>query len=238
MVNTIELLSLLGFLPIIVFSLPTSITHLIADHRRQVLAKRIALVQQDAGIEASPASIVPLDLWGIHDLLMIGHKGPVLRPDANASHAMVESAVHELARMLEDIHPVAECREAIRHEKNYSEKARASWACLSLDRENFTGAYVSDSQVDNEVAMTVPKFTESLGVCKETDLPRSCSYWASLHAMGVRADMLGKGQDFFKAVVHIISGGALYCFGCTMHFRLLNEYFLPPEVQSEGASFF
>jgi hypothetical protein len=238
MVITKRLLLLVEIFNVAVFSLPSSITSMINDHRRHLIARKNGLLEIRNGIEVLPASIVPLDLWGIHDLLMIGHRGPVLRPDANASHAMVEAAVDEFAKILHAIHPVPKCREAIQQEESYIDKARASWDCLDLDHENFTGAYVSDLQIDNEVAVTVPKFTDSLGACRESGLPRSCSYWASLHAMGVRADMLGMGQEFLRAVVHMISGGALYCFGCTMHFRLLNEDFLPTDVRAESVSFF
>mmetsp|Transcript_116282 Transcript_116282/g.183871 ORF Transcript_116282/g.183871 Transcript_116282/m.183871 type:complete len:238 (-) Transcript_116282:633-1346(-) len=232
-----QFLLLFELLHVAVVSLPVGITKLIRDHRRHksVTAKLLQFREHNG---TTPASIAPLDLWGIHDLLLIGHRGPVLHPDDNASHAMVEAAVENLAEMLHEIHPVPKCREAIRQETSYNAKANAAWTCLDLDRENFTGAYVSDSQVDNEVAITVPKFTDSLGACKESNLPRSCSYWASLHAMGVRADMLNKGQEFLTAIVQIISGGALYCFGCTMHFRLLNEAFLPPHVRAESVSFF
>jgi hypothetical protein len=177
--------------------------------------------------------IVPLDLWAIHDLLMVGHRGPLVRTDAAASLRMVHTAADSLAGMLHDIHPVPECRLAVAQADTLAAKAGASWTCLGLTPSSFNGAFVSDSQSNYDVDSTRPKFYEKLGACKDSQWPRACSYWTSMHAMGVRADMLGKGKEFFQALVHIFAGGALYCMGCTLHMRLLCEDLLPSAARTE-----
>jgi len=188
---------------------------------------------------ACPAGISPLDLWGIHDLLMIGHKGPLLE-NGNvvpkpAAKLLVETAAESLAGMLHKIHPVASCRQAIALADSLQSKAEASWTCLGLNAQNFSGPFRSEQDHFANVANTQPLFEAQLGACKGSQWPRACSYWTSMHAMGVRADMEGaqKAKDYFRDLSHIIAGGALYCFGCTSHFRFLNHHMLPTELQKE-----
>jgi hypothetical protein len=51
-----------------------------------------------------------------------------------------------------------------------------------------------------------------------------------MHAMGIRADMLQKAPELLQAITQIISGGALFCFGCTSHWRILNQHLLPVDL--------
>jgi hypothetical protein len=180
----------------------------------------------------APENTKPLDLWAIHDLLLAGHRAPLVPSNGGAGLAMVEAAAVKLTNMLEDIHPVASCRKAIAQKlktirnaekdrslqavanrRAYATVAEVAWSCLNLSAKNFTDPFVSERQVRRAVDRTAPLFNESLGVCGGSGWPRVCSYWASIHAMGVRADAVGKGQEFFLAAVHLIAGGALYCVG-------------------------
>jgi len=188
----------------------------------------------DSSAVFSPASnlnsAVPLDLWAIHDLLIVGRKGPLLQPTASASHQMVDVAANKLGSLMCDIHPVPACREAVCQADSLVTKAEASWNCLGLTADNFTEAYTSDSQANVDVDRTTPLFMDRLGVCRDSQWQRACSYWISMHALSIRADIAQKGQEFLQAVVEIIAGGALYCSGCTNHFRLLNKNLLSAEV--------
>jgi hypothetical protein len=194
---------------------------------------RVPLAEHDIGRIAGPEEITPLDLWAIHDLLIVGHKGPLVLPSSHASHEMVTSASEKLAEMLPHIHPVAACRDAVAEAESLTEKAQASWSCLGLSSSNFTAPYIADSQPNSEVDRTAPNFTEQLGACKDSLWPRACSYWSSAHAMAVRADMFQQGQEFLEAFIDIIAGGALYCTGCTDGFRLLNKHILPSGAYDE-----
>jgi len=201
-----------------------------ANNRHQ---NHVPLAEHDLGARSTPKDITPLDLWAIHDLLVVGHKGPLVMPSSFAGHKMAESAALKLAELLPDIHPVAACRDAVAKADSVNTKAEASWACLGLSAANFTAPYTSDSQPNSEVDSTSPLFKAQQGACKDSLWPRACSYWSSAHAMAVRADMLNKGQEFLEAFIHIIAGGALYCTGCTDAFRLLNKHILPSGAYDE-----
>lgn len=183
--------------------------------------------EDDDGRRAGPGEIKPLDLWAIHDLLLVGHKGPLVMPSAQASHEMVALASEKLGYLLPFIHPVAACRDAIAQAVSLDAKAQASLSCLGLGIENFTDAYTSDAQPNSEVDHTSPNFNEQLGACRSSQWPRACSYWSSAHALSVRADIFRKGPELLEAFIGIIAGGALYCTGCTDGFRLLNKNILP-----------
>lgn len=185
-----------------------------------------------------PSGIVPADLWGIHDLLLLGHFGVMLMgPHINVSLTgpsdalrQSRSAVKVFAGMLPTIHPVPKCRAMLKSvgPSNLEAFAKASWTCLGLSEKDFNVSFTSlsvDVFESLDAMNAAPKFR--LGACQGSRWPRACSYWSSMHAMGVRADLLGKGKQFFKAMVQIISGGSLFCEGCTRHLRLLAGPILP-----------
>lgn len=199
------------------------------QRHREVLNPLSALAESAAQNSPTPAGISPLDMWAIHDLLLIGHKGPLIQDDKGRDS--VQSAANSLSNMLHDIHPVAACRDAVGNAADLASKAQASWSCLGLTKDNFTGAFTSEKSKFADAANTAPKFDHMLGACAGSQWPRACSYWASMHAMGVRADVQQKANEYFQDILRIISGGALYCIGCTSHWRLLNKYLLPKDLQ-------
>mmetsp|Transcript_31510 Transcript_31510/g.57258 ORF Transcript_31510/g.57258 Transcript_31510/m.57258 type:complete len:284 (+) Transcript_31510:150-1001(+) len=186
-------------------------------------------------MQTDAAGILPADLWAIHDILLLGHYGVMLKGPhmgLNATHALTvaQSAAETLAGMLPVIHPVPECRAALSAIPSHKLEAvaEASWTCLGLSASNFTSPFMSlQTPYDKSLsaAFCAPKFP--LGACNGSGWPRACSFWASLHSMAVRADLHGKGQEFFNAVLQVLSGGPLYCVGCTRHVRLLGEPLLP-----------
>lgn len=183
----------------------------------------------------TPAGISPLDLWGIHDLLLIGFKGPLITT-GDSSVSLVQEGATALAGMLADIHPVEVCRTelaALGPQATLSQKADTSWSCLGLSTANFTGAFTETEQRFSDVANTEPYFDGVMGACHGSMWPRACSYWSSIHSMGLRADMQLKSNDYFQAILRIISGGALYCFGCTSHWRFLNANLLPVGLKDD-----
>jgi hypothetical protein len=199
-------------------------------------------VSQEGG-RVGPESIVPKDLWGIHDLLMLGRYGLMMRGPHNSnasepSNALldVQAGADALASMLHLVHPVARCREAIAKAKSFVAKANASLSCLGLCDADFDVVF-ANMNVNNETAKKArhPKvlFADQLGVCKTSLWPRACSFWASLHAMSVRADMLGKGKAYLMAVTRIMAGGALFCGGCQRHFILLMQPLIPASINDK-----
>lgn len=201
--------------------------------RSAALNREVAVKIEDISAPPTPTGISPLDLWAIHDLLLVGHSAPLLQePGATPGEGtpVVQAAVASFAGMLHHIHPVPACRAAVGNASTIAGKAEASWTCLGLTVKNFSGAIKQEAgqfEPDN----TEPNFN-LLGACSGSKWPRACSYWASMHAMGLRADMLQKGDEFFHSMLRIIAGGALYCFGCTSHFVILNRWLLPAELQN------
>jgi len=170
----------------------------------------------------------------------MGHRAPLLKNADGSAHEgkpSAEQAAESLAGMLHLVHPVSACREAMKSASSLNDKAAASWSCLDLSAANFTGALTSDSQdtFESAAVSAEPSFTDQLGACAGTQWHRACSFWVSMHAMAVRAEMHGQGIAFFEAVTRIIAGGALYCAGCTMHFVELNKHFLPTELADSSA---
>lgn len=178
-----------------------------------------------------PQGITPLDVWAIHDMLLLGYKAPLVQD--NTEKLAVQQGADSLSKLLDKIHPVAACRDAIGKADTFEGKAEASWSCLGLTETNFTGP-ITSANGKYDAANTVPNFDSMLGACAGSKWPRACSYWSAFHTMGVRADAMHKAHEFFDAILRIIAGGALYCFGCTSHWRLLNRFLLPPELQNEA----
>lgn len=205
------------------------------------------LQKQDAQLSpatrVTAAGIMPADLWAIHDIAMIGHYGVMLKGphmDENKSQALdlAQSAATTFAGLLPLIHPVAECRTALAAVEPASLEgiANTSWTCLGLSAANFTDPFTSETVHYDEslpAAFTSPKF--QLGACNGSVWPRACSFWVSFHTMAVRADLHGKGKQFFNAILQILAGGPLFCVGCTNHARLLAQPILPIELLNESS---
>lgn len=193
--------------------------------------------EAQAGGSSTPSRISKHDLWAIRDLLLLGKASPLL-PNTSAGKAKVEAAATNLAAMLPRIHPVAECRTAVRDAVSLEDKAAACWKCLDLSPQNFTSPYLPHKNGFQNAANTQVNFDADqnhlLGACRESKWPRACSYWSSFHAMGVLADVHGIGDQLMKAISPIIAGGALYCGGCTLHWRYLNKHMLPAELHDVG----
>jgi hypothetical protein len=192
----------------------------------------------DRELKPRPSGIVEYDLWAIRDLLKVGKRGALLFTDDNETvqnHPgvpKVHAAVDALANMLHEIHPVPACRAAIQQATTTDAKADAAWSCLGLTEANFTGAFTDKNQKAVKASRTEPKFKQLLGACKDSLWPRACSYWTSMHTMAVRAEHAQKGDKFVEAVFPIMAGGALFCYACTSHFVLLNQYLLPIELRN------
>lgn len=223
----------------------TKVTAGITHHVEPLKRQAEQALSASAGV--TPQSIVPLDLWAIHDLLLAGHSAPLMEaPHAvgtapitgptqvHPGKSLVQAAAVHLAGMLHLLHPVPACRQAIGDESSFDGKAAAAWSCLDLSAGNFTGAITSDSDSPSDVSNPSPSvlLKAKLGACAESQWPRACSYWVSMHAMAVRAEMIDRGQEYLQSVIRIISGGALYCFGCTSHFMFLNRHLLPAKLRS------
>mmetsp|Transcript_81604 Transcript_81604/g.141802 ORF Transcript_81604/g.141802 Transcript_81604/m.141802 type:complete len:300 (+) Transcript_81604:55-954(+) len=196
--------------------------------------------------KVTPAEIVPADLWAIHDLVLLGYYGVMLKGEKdgmNNSKALLvaQSAAENLSVMLPVVHPVAKCRTALSAvtalvKPNLSEIAETSWTCLGLSKENFTGPFTSLSAPFGqsiESAHTAPKYKE--GACKDSLWPRGCSFWASFHTMGLLADVRGIGKQFFNTILQILASGPLFCVGCTKHVRLLAKPILPADILDEDS---
>mmetsp|Transcript_32385 Transcript_32385/g.58858 ORF Transcript_32385/g.58858 Transcript_32385/m.58858 type:complete len:263 (-) Transcript_32385:434-1222(-) len=191
---------------------------------------------KSSGQQSAPGNIKPNDLWGIHDMLLVGYNALFMKPHSEGFKE-VQRAGLQLAQMLPRLHPVKACREQIKTsiegadgKDQVRNAAAVSWSCLpaNFSAKSFTSAFVGLDDVDTQEEAQkarMPHLVEEsvLGACKNSKWPRTCSYWASMHLMSYRADQLGMGQQFLAAIFPLIAGGMTLCEGCTKHFRLLNE---------------
>eukprot|EP00929_Paragymnodinium_shiwhaense_P008305 TRINITY_DN112259_c0_g1_i1.p1 TRINITY_DN112259_c0_g1~~TRINITY_DN112259_c0_g1_i1.p1 ORF type:complete len:319 (+),score=61.31 TRINITY_DN112259_c0_g1_i1:115-1071(+) len=199
---------------------------------------------------------VPNDMWGVHDLLLVGFTGVFMRLQSSGM-AEVHAAAFGLAEMLPKLHPHAPCREALRWdspaavpgggeakaaqwtEQSLLKVADTSWSCLpgafqvSKFDKSFSEHEMHDAEAAHEARM--PRLIDDtfLGVCSGSNWPRTCSYWASMHALAYRADSLGLGAALLKHLLPILAGGATMCGGCTLHFRSLSDPALSPAVRAD-----
>jgi hypothetical protein len=198
--------------------------------------------------KGSVQDIVPNDLWGIRDLLLIGYSAPFMKVNTTGAR-LVQNAALELARLLPKLHPYGPCRKeaASLLAESHSESdlsvikraAASAWSCLpaNYNESSFIGGFSEDMIGDYAKSfdgrMPQPENTNLLGACDGSLWPRTCSYWSSLHLMAERADASGNSAKFMNAVVPIIAGGALLCEGCTLHFTTLHQDVLPKSIISD-----
>jgi hypothetical protein len=185
---------------------------------------------------------VALDFWAIRDLVMLGYYGLMMRGphnsnDSQPSQALLDTqaGAMELASMLHEIHPVVCCREAIKEAETLVQKAEASWSCLGLNNSSFDVVFnlSMDKNASKVARNPKPLFIDELGACRTSLWPRACSYWTSMHAMSIRADVLGKSMAFLRAITRIMAGGALFCGGCQRHFILLMQPLVPASINDK-----
>lgn len=207
----------------------------------------------------SAAYIEPNDFWGLRDLLLISYAG-VFMQQGSVGHQLVQAYALDLAGMLPLIHPYEPCRESIgwildnspagQYASDPDNKARlesvaeAAWSCLParFTTASFSNPYTTEMMGDFSTSfdahMTVPLDKSSLGSCAASLWPRTCSYWATVHAMAKRADAIGVGDRFVRAFVSMAAAGATMCAGCTLHWHALHKDFLDPRIlQGFGRSF-
>lgn len=210
---------------------------------RSLRGRAVTSSRNASGDDATyqPSGIVANDFWAARDLLLVGYGAIFMKNDSDGALAVKDSAMN-LAHMLPLLHPHAPCRGRIGsilsgdHDVNINEEietikavADAAWACLpaNFTLDDFEGSYTADMIGDPDKTqkgkMPTVKGTVALGACQKSLWPRTCSYWASLHTMAYRADVMQLGGAFLRAVIPIMASGATFCFGCTMHFRLLHQ---------------
>lgn len=183
----------------------------------------------------------PNDLWGVHDLLLIGWQAVMLQDEALVLQA--KGAVLDVARHLPALHPHADCRTRFAQiagcsagevappigEAELRSMANASWACLpgAFTVDDFSISFGIEAQGNPALR---PERSNQLGACSGSRWPRACSYWIAFHAMAARADMLLDSQtkaDWLVALSVVIRSGVTMCIGCTAHFQLLMQPMLP-----------
>jgi len=194
---------------------------------------------------------VPTDFWGIRDLVLVGYSALFMKHNSTGMRSIQEGAV-ELTEMLPQLHPFPLCRSQLKSTlapiKNERERiihaARVCLSCLpgKVSVDSFDDPFIEEGMDDIDTAQMgkMPEFedTSSLSVCRNTQWPRTCSYWVSLHAMSYRADLFQLSHRFMNAVVKILAGGALMCHGCTDHFRLLHKPVLSPIILRDTGDMF
>lgn len=186
------------------------------------------------------------DLWGIHDLLLMGYRAPFMKPGSAGLQEVQASAV-ELAGLLPQVHPHAPCRQRIHEavaaaagEARVVQAAQAAWDCLpaQFTPASFDIAFTAEG-LDSNPGLAGdarnPKVLNPavLGACAGTLWHRTCSYWVSLHAMAYRADALQLGPTFLHHALTVLAGGATMCGGCTLHLRVLHKPVLSASVISD-----
>lgn len=187
------------------------------------------------------------DLWGIHDLLLMGYRAPFM---AVGSQGLMEiqAAVGDLVILLPKIHPYAPCRQRLaavvagtpEGKERVVQAAQAAWECLpaQFTPASFDVAFTADGlDVNPNLVGTArdPKVLDPsvLGACATTHWHRTCSFWVSLHAMAYRADALQMGPRFLRDALTVLAGGATMCGGCTLHLRALHKPVLSANVQRD-----
>jgi hypothetical protein len=197
--------------------------------------------EEELDVVAGVRDIIPNDLWGIRDMLLIGYSATFMK-DGTEGARQVKDAALSLARLLPQLHPHAPCRTQVASALEVSspamdteqldiiKKAAAStWACLpaKYTTSSFKGPFTEEmvGSIDKAIGgrFPEPKNSSLLGACQDSLWPRTCSYWSSLHIMAQRADLLGKSKEFMGAIVPILAGGALLCEGCTLHFIAMHK---------------
>jgi len=202
-------------------------------------AKSCARPCRNSSAGPDPWGIIANDLWGIHDLLLLGYEGVFMEKDTAGWREARDAAV-ELAKMMPALHPSARCREqleaatkGIEHDEQQfvSQIAQAAIRCLpgNFSHKDFSVMFKAEDLGDASAAEAakMPELREEarerLGACRTSRWPRACSYWSSFHLMAYRADALGVSKLFLQTMLRVISGGAVLCGGCTKHFRLLHK---------------
>ena len=180
---------------------------------------------------------VPNDLHAIHDLLAVGAAGVFLNSEDKSE---VAQAADSFAELLEEIHPIEECRDEIREARKRPDlaslggrmdpataaAANAAWRCLPAHFEEihfdkpFEVAHVGSPGLEKRGRRAKVLDRTLLGACKPTSWDRACSLWVSIHALSARADALGKSREFIRHVYPLLAGGATQCAACTDHLRL------------------
>ncbi len=180
---------------------------------------------------------VPNDLHAIHDLLAVGAAGVFLNQEDKPE---VAQAADSFAELLEEIHPLEECRHEItearkrpdlaslggRMEPSTAAAANAAWRCLPGHFESinfdkpFEVAHVGSPGLEKRGRRAKVLDRTLLGACKPTSWDRACSLWVSIHALSARADQLGRSREFIRHVYPLLAGGATQCAACTDHLRL------------------
>jgi len=237
--------------------LSTAVLFNVASPGRRLRAVQLKRAADATKQQSSPSTIVPNDLWAIHDLVEAGY-GAIMMTPGSAGEREVQKAALELVELLPQLHLYEPCRVSIREalltagtgeRARVVAAARASWTCLpgKFDHTSFNKCYdMEDAEMlaSTNVSATsfalakranMPGLTDEsvLGACKGSAWPRTCSYWVSMHTMAYRADALGLAKPFLRAVVPLLSGGNTFCWGCTKHFRVLTEPVLTPAVRDD-----
>eukprot|EP00929_Paragymnodinium_shiwhaense_P108601 TRINITY_DN74914_c0_g1_i1.p1 TRINITY_DN74914_c0_g1~~TRINITY_DN74914_c0_g1_i1.p1 ORF type:complete len:462 (-),score=89.03 TRINITY_DN74914_c0_g1_i1:215-1600(-) len=204
------------------------------------------LMQSPDLIEGPELQVVPNDLWGIHDLLLVGYAAPFMKPGSEGQQKAREQAVM-LAKKLKDWHPHAPCRAKIQRTINLAKDDKAvlvgvaqeALTCLpgkfteSFFRNAFTEEDLEDPKEAKEHRMPEPRLSDKFGVCRRTRWPRTCSLWASFHAMAYRADTLQEGSQLLQAISNLVAAGATQCGTCTKHFRLFQEPVVDAKIMAD-----
>jgi hypothetical protein len=188
--------------------------------------------------------IIPGDLWGLRDLLLIGYSGVFMQRNSSGL-SLVRKGALELANLLPTIHPFQPCRTEVasvlaesqsESERNLILKVAASlWSCLpeKFDFNHFTPSRnlhttspFSEEMIDDYMKafkgrMPQLKNAAWLRACSKSSWIRACSYWIAIHLMAERADASKKSGEFLQALVPVLAGGANLCSGCTLHFMTM-----------------
>lgn len=198
------------------------------------------------------------DLWAIHDLLLIGEAAIFMLP-ASPGRAQVQKSSRNFARLVAVLHPYETCRTRLSEalgpypgpwatqaleRSSVVQAAEVAWGCLPAKFKadkfdtNFSAQALDSWELAKAARNPILKDSSVLGVCRDSAWARTCSYWASLHAMAARADLLSLSGEFLDAVFPILAGGATLCGGCTRHLKaMVGEVLQPSVVSDEGKQF-
>lgn len=169
--------------------------------------------------------IEPNDLWGVHDLLMVGYAAVFIKPDS-AGQRQIQSAALNLTKLLADIHPVAPCRTELKSVNTetgaalVAKRALQTWSCLPhhFTPSDFSKAFDEPCLHDNALAAAarmpkvLPGIRMQLTACEGSRWDRTCSFWSTIHTITLRAEAV-QTSSIIPLLLMVLWGGVTQCGG-------------------------
>eukprot|EP00658_Telonema_sp_P-2_P079220 TRINITY_DN7599_c0_g1_i2.p1 TRINITY_DN7599_c0_g1~~TRINITY_DN7599_c0_g1_i2.p1 ORF type:complete len:228 (+),score=60.95 TRINITY_DN7599_c0_g1_i2:242-925(+) len=186
----------------------------------------VVLASRLSGDDGS-AAIMANDLWGLHDLLLVGFSA-VFEANSTGGKSAIQQAALNLTQMLPTLHPVGKCRTALsaiianrelEGESLVAEMALASWECLphQYTEGDFSATFSPECVSNVSLAKqaknpkVLPPANAQLSSCRHSGWDRTCSYWSAIHTLALQAE--ANSVELLPVLVMVLWGGVTQCSG-------------------------